>query len=142
MTSNEKIVMFMEEKSNLIKSYNKELDYFNDGDKKEILEWSKDDANKIWKRLKKNENKIGLNSINHPFCLYNPYYYGNSDVIFGMDCDVCGYKKRHKKCSETNSITYKIVSFFYTHKIDMDNIFSKKFYNELIKRIEEESKVK
>jgi hypothetical protein len=139
MTSNEKIVMFMEEKNNLIKSYNKELDYFNDGDKEEILlKWSEESADKVWKQLKKEKNETGLNSSNCPFCIYNPYYYGNSDVIIGMDCDTCGYKKRHKKCSKTNSTFNKIVSFFYTHKIDMDNIFSKKFYNELIKRIEKE----
>jgi hypothetical protein len=148
MTSNEKIIMFMQGKNDIIKKYNKKLSYFKTGDKKEILSWSKKDANRIWKILKKNKNATGLSTINCPFCIYN-----KADCVDNR-CNICGYGKRHHKCYDDNS-TYDSIYTFISHlemelidtftKEEINNydspsslFFSKKFYNELIKRIEKE----
>lgn len=143
MTSNEKIVMFMEGKNNLIKSYNKKLIYFKVGDKKEILSWSKNDANKIWKIIKKNKNEIGLTILTCPFCLKNIDTYDEDTLDGTVECSNCGYGKRHGKCSKESSTFDKIASFFVqisntSDTINIDEIFSKKFNNELIKSIEKE----
>jgi hypothetical protein len=130
MTPNEKIIMFMEEKSNLIKNHFNTNSYFNDGDKAEILlEWSEESADKVWKQLKNNLPIKSLHIDSCPFCLYNK-----------TDCSNCGYSKRHGKCSTNNLMNdFGKIIVLFSSAFELYEIFSEQFYNDLIKKIEDKS---
>ena len=130
MTSNEKIIMFMEEKDKCLKSYNKDLNYFNEDDKQDILQWSTEDANNIWTKLTNNEHSYGISKDTCSFCLHNKY------------CSTCTYGERHGKCGIGTSCinTYcEIIAFFNKLSISLNFAFSKEFYSNLIEKIEEKS---
>jgi hypothetical protein len=118
MTSNEKIVMFMEGKNNLIKGYNKKLTYFKVGDKKEILSWSSEYADRVWKFIKKYKNGAGLSTVNCPFCIYNKM---NCDID---SCVVCKYGKRHGKCYDKDSTYDSIFRFISKLEIKLRDSMS------------------
>jgi len=153
MTPNEKIIMFMKEQNKVILSYNKKLKFFTSKDKKEILKWTKEDADRVWEYIKTGKHDSGLDAA-LPFCYYSRIYFFGS---FGNFCDICEYGKRHKKCWEDLSTHSSICKFWVTIHDDLQKkfpekdidkckysslMFSKKFYNDLIKSIEKESKIK
>lgn len=88
-----KLINYLNDRSNLIKSYTGIEDYINLGDITEVESWSKYKCVKIL-------SKIGGSgdTKNCPWCILNGF--GN--------CENCGYGKRHGICLRSNS-TYRTI---------------------------------
>ncbi|HDD43831.1 MAG TPA: hypothetical protein ENG63_03085 [Candidatus Desulfofervidus auxilii] len=126
------LIDFMEEKLKQLRTCdiykkleNQEITYFNEQDKKAILEWSEKDALHIWNALEYwilKEKSDGLGASVCPFCIK---YLGN--------CQYCGYAQSHGICHLDTSNYKKIVRAIGLKKIF--NLFSNEWYKQIIEKI-------
>ena len=123
MTAQEKLVLLMQAKQDLLvhEAKFKEGDYFGDDDASEIAMWPDKAAEEAWdtiSRMAKKDYLSNFGSGSCPWC-----------TKFCMDCERCGYAKRHGKCGSEESTWLKIPGS--GHKLA-----TTKFYKELVDMLE------
>ena len=118
--------------------------YFNDEDREDILGWDKNEARKIYYKLKDNiraHSIFGLAWFVCPFCikgvLSNNIEYFNKFV-----CSKCLYGERHGKCPYEGSDYNIITKTLEAKGLQIIRFFSYSFYDNLISSMAEDSMIK
>lgn len=127
MTDAEKLVMFMEKKTDALMSTGMERRslYFNKKDKEALLDLTDIEANRAWTRIERTAGSLwGLFSDTCPYCL-----------IY-RDCTDCPYGKHHGICKELGeggSDFQQVFHLFY-------NNLTSETYRQILREIEEDEK--
>lgn len=136
MTSKEKIIKFMELKSEALQKYSKHV-YFVEADKKAILKWDDKDCDDVWGDLlfdvDCNESLSDMNTC--PFCIMHDPYSKNRCK------DFCEYAGNHGVCGNNVDSTYdKILQELYNGNME-PTITRCIEIPKIIKQVEKESKI-
>ena len=128
LTFNEKIIMFMKKKQDLLIELGIKDKYIIKKDEKVILSWEEDKCEKIWKKLihNINEDLTGLSTETCPFCIENK----------SSTCVGCTYQINHEMCCVDNSTYNKILGKLLKQGYGFSGEpFTKSFYKSIIKEI-------
>lgn len=122
MTDAEKLVMFMQKKTDILMSagMKRRSLYFNKKDKKALLDLTDLEAGWAWRMIKRDAgNRHGLYAETCPFCIvYN-------------DCADCPYGQHHGICESEEKSNFAQVCYFYSDKL------TSKAYQRILREIEE-----
>jgi len=124
MYYNHALIEFMKAKAKKIEALTGIKDYFTEEDELEMISWGIDELDDVYRILVDNileYNVSGLYSYVCPFC-----------IKYNSKCSICGYGKRHGKCSSYSdeSNTWKEVMDNLNDEDEI--IFSNEFYRAVI----------
>jgi hypothetical protein len=124
MTSQEKLVLFVQAKNDYIKELIPDCSesYAVDADIVDLARWPNSVADSVWKAIVDwKPHLLALGTTTCPWCLLS------------KGCDNCMYAKRHKNCLRDNSSFGIINVTFKQHGTEQEELAE--FYNELITKI-------
>lgn len=109
MNYHKKLIDFMKLKASFLpKPYNRY--YMTNGDAKDVMKWSEDDAKYVYDKLLKKIKMKKFSAIDSCiFCIYSRQT-GQYRRYRYTDCESCSYKKRHGLCGSFDSLYGKMYS--------------------------------
>jgi len=134
MNCSEKLVAFMEgKKAKIVKTLGAEFGelYFTEEDAKELRLLPEGQAIGVYLKIASSINQFRMSGLNNALCPFCQ--------IVENKCRSCKYAKRHKGgCVESGSDYDRLYDQFNAKGKNSIKMFSNKFYETLIKRIEKE----
>ena len=128
MTSQEKLIKFVELKDRIIKRETS-INYIDKGDINEIKKWNRHKCKKVYEQLKLNIRALDIADFAVGVC---PWCIDKSNIgIEKCKCKICGYAKRHGDCiNDSSSLFHKYYSRY------TKGTLSNKVYKNMISEIE------
>jgi len=133
MTFAEMLVAFMEgKKAEIVKTIGDKFGelYFNKQDKENLLSLSEEKAEDIYEKIERRIGALTAEGLPADLC---PFCYIADDI-----CSTCIYGGIHEKCDSAESSYRSVYNELGRKGFFVCDVFSNKFYRNLIAKIEEE----
>lgn len=135
MSGKRKLIEFVLQKHEKIKSYGCTVPFIKNEDILNILHWSKKECDDVWKIISENVGKESISGLAASLCPWCVLHY---KVRKEEDCDNCSYAEVHNCCGNPSSNTYSSITYHLIRReqLSISQSLPSSWYLEVVTRIE------